>query len=118
MAKHNQLGKKGEEESIHFLLSQSYQILEKNYRYDRAEIDIIAKKDDLIIFVEVKTRSSPFYGNPEDFVSEAQQKRIVKAASHYIEEKQIDMNFRFDIIAIINHKELLHFEDAFYPIEQ
>ncbi len=117
MAIHNEIGQKGEHESVNFLLANNYQIITTNYRFDKAEIDIIAKKEATLVFVEVKTRSNNYYGYPEDFVSEAQQKRIVKAAQNYIEVNHLNLNIRFDIIAIINQKEIIHFKDAFYPID-
>lgn len=117
MALHNEIGKKGENESINYLLSNDYLVVARNYRFDRAEIDIIAKKDNVLIFIEVKTRSKNIFGNPEEFLSEAQQERIFKAAQHYIEEHNIDLNIRFDVISIIKNKELKHFKDAFYPVD-
>lgn len=114
MALHNQIGKKGEEEAVLYLLSIGATVLERNYRYDRAEIDIIAKIDDIIIFVEVKTRTQNSHGNPEDFLSLAQQKRIVKAANNYLESIPESLDIRFDIISIVPHKELEHIEDAFF----
>ncbi|MEZ4915789.1 MAG: YraN family protein [Chitinophagales bacterium] len=117
MAKHNDIGENGEELATNFLLSNGYSVLEKNYRFDRAEIDIIAKNDKLLIFVEVKTRTTDFYGNPEDFLSIAQQKRITKAAQHFIEENNWQKEIRFDIIAINHHNELHHIKDAFFIID-
>lgn len=116
MALHNQIGKKGEEEAVLYLLTLGATILERNYRYDRAEIDIIAKIEDVIVFIEVKTRTQNEHGNPEDFLSLAQQKRIVKAANYYLESIPENLDIRFDIIAIIKNKELEHIEDAFFLI--
>lgn len=116
MARHNQIGKLGEEEAVRYLLSRNFKILDRNFRYDAAEVDIIAKKDNLILFIEVKTRSSKAQGNPEDFLSIAQQKRIVKVANYYLDSVQEDCDIRFDIIAIHKGKELEHIEDAFFLI--
>ena len=69
MAQHNQLGKKGEELAVNHLLKKGYNILERNYRFDKAEVDIIAQKKDILAVVEVKTRTSADFGNPESFVS-------------------------------------------------
>jgi putative endonuclease len=116
MADHNKTGSQGEEEAALYLQSQTYKILAKNYRYGHAEIDIIAKIDNIIIFIEVKTRSGNTIGHPEDFLSKAQQKRIVKAAKYYLESQKIDSEIRFDIISIVKNKELEHIKDAFFLI--
>ena len=110
-------GKIGEDEAAQFLIKNNYQILDRNYRYKRAEIDIICRKGDLLVFVEVKSRSSAAYGLPETFVSKNQQKSIIGAAEQYIHEMEWSAEVRFDIISIIRNKdeqELEHFKDAFY----
>ena len=111
------LGEKGETIAKDYLVEKNYVILEKNWTYLKAEIDLIAQKDDVIIFVEVKTRSSINFGPPESFVSEKQQKRIVLAANEYIQKNDIQSEARFDIISIIigNKGGIKHIEDAFYP---
>jgi len=116
MAQHNQLGKKGEELAIDFLIQNTYIILEKNFRYLKAEIDIIAKKENTIVAVEVKTRTSNFFGNPQDFVNPKKIKRILSAMDYFVTKKDLDVEVRFDIIAIlINSKEtkIKHITDAF-----
>ena len=118
MAAHNQLGKEGEDAACLFLQKEGYTLLERNWRFGRHEIDIIADNDEFIVFVEVKTRSSSQWGNPEDFVSKTQIKRIVDAADFYLREKDISKDARFDIISIIpkNGKfEIEHIDDAFMP---
>lgn len=117
MAGHIKKGNLGEQEAVQFLFANGYEILRRNYRHKQTEIDIIARKDELVVFVEVKSRSSLEYGNPEDFVSEAQKKRIVLAADHWIHHTAWDGEIRFDIIAISNQKGLEHIEDAFFIIE-
>ncbi|MFB9053179.1 YraN family protein [Formosa undariae] len=117
MADHNKLGKLGEEEAVHFLLKNGYQIIERNYRYQRAEVDILAKKGDVLAVVEVKTRSSTDFGNPQDFVKPKQIQRLVTAVDAYVTSNNLDVEVRFDIIAIVSSKkglELEHLEDAFY----
>ena len=112
------LGKRGETIAKDYLLEKSYSIVEKNWRYLKAEIDLIAQKDDVIVFVEVKTRSSANYGDPESFVSDKQQKMIINAAHQYIMKNDIESEARFDIISIVisNKKEdIKHIEGAFYP---
>lgn len=117
MAEHNELGKLGERMALAYLQEKGYTILATGYRYRRAEVDIIARKDDWVIIVEVKTRTNRFFGRPEEFVSPAKIKQIVKASDHFIKEAEIDAEIRFDIISIIlNSKEesIEHIEDAFY----
>ncbi len=117
MAQHNELGKKGEQLAVDFLLKNSYEILERNYRFDKAEVDIIAQKDDILAIVEVKTRSSIDFGNPQDFVKPKQIKNLVKAVDEYVTENDLDVEVRFDIIAIVKENKdykIEHLENAFY----
>ena len=119
MAEHNQVGIKGEELALNFLKGKNYQILETNWRFQKAEIDIIASYEDYIIFVEVKTRSSNVHGTPEEAVTLSKQKNLVKAANAYLQEKEIDLESRFDVIAIISEEGsslIEHIEEAFYPL--
>jgi len=117
MAEHNQLGKKGEELAVNFLIENDYSIMERNYRYQKAEVDIIAKKGDFLAVIEVKTRSTINFGNPQDFVKPKQIQRLVKAINQYVETNNLDMEVRFDIVAIVktgNTFEIEHLENAFY----
>lgn len=117
MAQHNELGKKGEQLAVDFLIENSYDIIERNYRFDKAEVDIIAKKDDILAIVEVKTRSSLDFGNPQDFVRPKQIKNLVKAVDEYVTENDLDLEVRFDIIAIVKENKaynIEHLENAFY----
>lgn len=116
MAKHNELGKKGEEEAVAFLIGKNYQIVERNYRYLKAEIDIIAQKEDTLVAVEVKTRSTSEFGNPQDFVKAKKIRLMRKAFDYYIREKDLDVEARFDIIAIVKNRlgtRIEHLENAF-----
>lgn len=117
MAQHNNLGKKGEILAVEFLEKNNYQILERNYRFDKAEVDIIAQTSNILAIVEVKTRSSSEFGNPEEFVKPKQIKNLVKAVDEYVTLNNLDLEVRFDIIAIIKNKDELkieHLENAFY----
>ena len=117
MATHNDLGHLGESLVVGFLLENNYVILERNWRFQKAEIDIIAKKEGQIIIVEVKTRNSNFFGDPQSFVSPEKIKLLVKAANQYLVSNNIPLEVRFDILAIIKNKstqEITHFKDAFY----
>ncbi len=117
MAEHNDFGKNGEELAVEFLIKNGYNIVERNWRYQKAEVDIIAQKKDVLAIIEVKTRSSSAYGNPQDFVKPKKIKLLVNAINEYVVSKNIDVQVRFDIIAIINqnnHIEIEHLEDAYY----
>jgi putative endonuclease len=117
MAKHNELGKKGEQLAVDFLLKNNYDIVERNYRFDKAEVDIIAKKDNILAIIEVKTRSTADFGDPQDFVKPKQIQRLVKAVDEYITVKKLDVEVRFDIIAIVKEGKsynITHLENAFY----
>lgn len=117
MAQHNQLGKKGEQLAIDFLLEKGYDIVERNYRFDKAEVDIIAKKNQTLAIVEVKTRSTSDFGDPQDFLKPKQIKRIVKAVDEYVLVNKMDLEIRFDIIAIVKENKgylIEHLENAFY----
>lgn len=118
MAQHNELGKKGEELASQYLQKKSYKILERNWRYEKDEIDIIATDGLFLVIVEVKTRSTDFYGQPEEAVTRQKERFIIRATEEYIIQKDINLEVRYDIISIIikNGKEAInHIEDAFYP---
>jgi putative endonuclease len=117
MADHNDLGKLGEELAVEFLEKNGYSILETNWTFQKAEVDIIAKKDSILAVVEVKTRSSIDFGLPQDFVKPKKIQLLVKAINEYVISKDLEVQVRFDIIAL--HREgkrfkIEHLEDAFY----
>ncbi len=117
MAEHNELGKLGEELAVEFLRKEGYEILETNWTFQKAEIDIIAQKENILAVVEVKTRSSLEFGLPQDFVKPKKIQLLVKAINEYVVSKDLDIEVRFDIIAV--HKEdksfaIEHLKDAFY----
>jgi len=120
MAKHNELGKKGEQLAVDFLIKNGYKIRDKNWRFQKAEVDIIAQKGEVLAVVEVKTRSTEYFGNPQDFVKEKKIKLLVKAIDHYVTSKDLDVEVRFDIIAILHQNNkftIEHLEDAFLHFE-
>jgi putative endonuclease len=117
MAEHNELGKIGEELAVDFLIEKGYEILETNWMFQKAEVDIIAQKENILVVVEVKTRSSVDYGLPQDFVKPKKIKLLVKAINEYVITNDLDVEVRFDIIAIHAKEkqfEIEHLEDAFY----
>lgn len=116
MAEHNDLGKKGEELAISFLEKKGFVIVDKNWRLRKAEVDIIARKEDLLIAVEVKTRSTIDFGSPQDFVNPKKIKLLVAAIDNYVCERELDVQVRFDIIAVVyknSQFSIEHLEDAF-----
>lgn len=117
MAGHNDLGKLGEELAVDFLKKAGYTILQTNWVFQKAEIDIIAQKGDVLAIVEVKTRSTLEFGLPQEFVTPAKIKLLVRAVNAFVEQNDVDAEVRFDIISI--HKdnstfEIEHLEDAFF----
>src|SRR5579859_919840 len=112
--------KKGREAEIlaaDFLAAKGFKIIARNYRHKRSEIDLIVKKNNWLIFVEVKMRSSDAYGYPEDFVDYKKAKNIIDGAEEYTYQKDWQGNVRYDIISIrdqFGKKEIVHIEDAFY----
>ena len=117
MADHNELGKLGEELAVGFLQKAGYAIMETNFTFQKAEIDIIAQKENVLAVVEVKTRSSVDFGNPQDFVNPKKIKLLVKAMDQYVTSNDLDFDVRFDIISVHkNGKDFIieHLEDAFY----
>ncbi len=109
-------GKEGEAQAAEFLQGKGYEILVRNYRHKHAEIDLIVKKGTFIVFVEVKTRSYSFYGEPEAFVDAKKAATVIGAAEQYTFENKYEGNIRFDIVSVKtgSNPEIIHFEDAFY----
>ena len=118
MAIHNELGKKGEREAIHFLEEQGYRIRHLNWRTGRKELDIVAELENELVIIEVKTRRNQEFGQPEESINEKKIRRIVVAADAYVRKYAIDAPVRFDIISIIGEEspyEIEHIKNAFYP---
>ena len=118
MAAHNEFGKQGEELAAQYLINKGYEILERNWCNIHKEIDIIAKDGKDLVIVEVKTRQTDEYGNPDVAVTKQKQWRLISAANAYVYQNRLDINTRFDIISIIirdDIPEINHIEDAFLP---
>ena len=114
--KQQSLGKEGEKLAFQFLQKKSYEIIKRNYRFRKSEIDIIAKKGTTLVFIEVKLRTHRAYGYPEEFVSEAQMDSIRTASEIFTETYTNYERIRFDIIAVQKHQNsyiIDHFVDAF-----
>ncbi|MGB5428878.1 YraN family protein [Eudoraea sp.] len=117
MGVHNQFGKEGEELAKAYLVNNGYLIICRNYRYLKAEIDIIAQKGNITAVIEVKSRSSTYFEEIAETVSRKKIKLIVSAADHYINSHHLDTEVRFDIITILkrnNKFRIEHLESAFY----
>ena len=118
MAKHNELGKQGEEIAAQYLIEKGYEIVERNWRNSHKEIDIIAKDGVELVIVEVKTRQSDDFGEPDIAVTRQKQSRLIYAANAYLFRHNLDIDTRFDIISIVmkdGNPIIDHIEDAFLP---
>jgi putative endonuclease len=110
-------GNEGEQIAADFLIKKGFEIVERNYRHGHSEIDLIVRKDNWLIFVEVKARSSFAFGHPEEFVDYKKEKKILEGAEHYIYKADWQGNVRYDIVSIqLNNDkpDVVHLEDAFY----
>ncbi len=119
MARQQTIGLLGEDTAASYLQGLGYIILERNWRFSKAEIDIICKDQDVLVFVEVKSKSYTFFGEPEDSVSVYKETLIIDAANRYMEKVAHDWVIRFDIVSILFDKKrnpnITHFKDAFFP---
>ena len=118
MSKHNETGVKGEQIAEKFLLEKGYLVLHKNWCFEKKEIDIVVQKGDMLVFVEVKTRTNLYFGFPEEAVNLKKQEYLKTAAEAFLDTFPGYLKVQFDIISIhIKNdevKEVFHFEDAFY----
>lgn len=113
-------GRWGEDLAVEFLEKKGYRIVERNWRFGKLEIDIIAEKEDIIVIIEVKTRKNSDYGYPEESVDRIKQEKILEAAEEYIEINNIEKEIRFDIISITGKEgnaTINHFQDAISPYD-
>lgn len=117
MASHNDFGKLAEELAEAFLLEKGMKILAKNFRYQKAEIDLIAQTENQIVIVEVKARATDVFMLPQEAVNKKKIKLMVLAANYFIEENNIDLETRFDVISVLPNEagklEITHIENTF-----
>jgi putative endonuclease len=121
MADHIKTGSKGEKLATEFLENKGYKILEKNWRSGRFEIDIIAEDKNILVFIEVKTRTTDYYGYPEESVNKTKQEHILQAAEDYVFQHNINKEIRFDIVSIIINgsiQKIYHVVDAIAPYSE
>ena len=100
MSEHLKTGFHGEALAANFLVEKGFEVVAKNYRYKHAEIDLILKRDNLLVFVEVKTRKSSGFGEPESFVSSKKAAKIFEGAEQFIFDNNWNGNIRFDIVSV------------------
>lgn len=116
MAKHNEVGKLGEQIALDFLEQKGMKVLEINWRCKHLEIDIIATQNNYIHFIEVKTRTSMYFGYPEENISQKKMKNLINAAEEYLNENPFWKRVQFDVIAvnIVSEKVFIfHIEDVY-----
>ena len=116
MAQHNLLGNKGEMLASRYLLDKGYAVHHHNWRSGHKEIDIIAQQRNVLVFVEVKSRSSAVFGDAVDAVTPAKIKLLISAAEAYLQKKECDLCYRFDVVTVTGdgeHRCIEHIEDAF-----
>ena len=125
MAKHNDIGQRGEQLAADYLIQKNYTILDRNWRYGRAEIDIVAMNGSTLVFAEVKTRSDDLFERPESAVDDKKRRLLTRAAVAYMRKIGHEWAIRFDILAVVlkhfsekTETDIFfidHFEDAFFP---
>lgn len=121
MASHNELGHLGEELAASYLGMKGYEILERNWTSGKAEVDIIARKENVLAIIEVKARTSAEYGLPHEFVKKRKIRLLVAAVDTYVTENELDIEVRFDIVAVLFtnlEPEIEHLEDAFFYFDR
>ncbi|NLA24066.1 MAG: YraN family protein [Bacteroidales bacterium] len=118
MAKHIEIGRKGEKLAAEYLIQKGYSLLETNWRHRKGEIDLIMKFENNLVFVEVKTRSRDKWNKPEEAIDRKKRKLLIETADAYLQTNSLNLNSRFDIISIILKNtayEIEHFENAIIP---
>ena len=119
MAIQHEHGKWGEQQAVNFLVKEGFEVICRNWRFKRAEIDIIAKEKGILVFIEVKTRSGTTFGRPEEMVDQRKRRLLIDAAMAYMRSVGYEWEIRFDIVAITGEPGMTHevrlFRDAFFP---
>ena len=116
--KKKKAGNEGEDLAAEFLIKKGYKIVERNYRFGKGEIDIVAKEGDTLVFVEVKTRKSLEYGPPELSITKSKERQVRKIAEAYLYDKEINnADCRIDVIAVLmlspKEPDINHIKNAF-----
>lgn len=119
MAQHNDLGKLGEKVAARYLIMQGYNVLAVDWRCGHKDLDLVVTKEGTTVFVEVKTRTTDFFGTPEEAVDNEKIHNLMAAAQAYMVRNDVIGPVRFDVIAIVGKEEpfqITHFVDAFNPL--
>lgn len=117
MAEHNETGEKGEDLASRYLQNKGYTVIATNWNFGKTEIDILARRENILIVAEVKTRKNNYFGEPEESVTRQKQKNLIRAANAYVRKNGLDVEVRFDIVSVILNRgqhTINHIEDAFY----
>lgn len=121
MAEHNDFGNLAEDLAVEYLEKKNYRIIARNFRYQKAEIDIVAEFDDLIVVTEVKARSYNTLIEPQEAVTKKKIKSIVMCTDFFMQDRTIDKEVRFDIITVLPDEkgvlQINHIEDAFQSFD-
>lgn len=121
MAEHNDFGNLAEDLAVEYLEKKNYRIIARNFRYQKAEIDIVAEFENLIVVAEVKARSYNTLIEPQEAVTKKKIKSIVMCTDFFMQDKTIDKEVRFDIITVLPDEkgvlQLTHIEDAFQSFD-
>ena len=118
MAQHNEFGQISEDRAAAYLMARGYTIRERNWRFQRKEVDIIAQKNGILVFVEVKARRNDNFGDALDAVTDDKIRNLIHAANAYVRYYRLDLSIRFDVITVLGEpgsQVVEHIEDAFYP---
>lgn len=118
MAESHEMGKEAEEFAVRFLISKGYRILDRNWRHGHLELDIVCTDGEELIVVEVKARRQSIFPHPEDVFTPQKERFILLATEAYIQQKMVDMQVRFDLVAIVIKNglfEIEHIEYVFVP---
>lgn len=118
MAQHNEFGQISEDRAAAYLMARGYTIRERNWRFDRKEVDIIAQKNGVIAFVEVKARRNDRFGDALDAITDNKIRNLIHAANAYVRYYRLDLSIRFDVVTVTGEpgsQVVEHIEDAFYP---
>lgn len=118
MAQHNEFGRISEDRAAAYLMARGYTIRERNWRFDRKEVDIIAQKNGVIAFVEVKARRNDRFGDAVDAITDNKIRNLIHAANAYVRYHRLNLSIRFDVITVtgeLGSQVVEHIEDAFYP---
>ncbi len=118
MAKHNELGRLGEKIAARHLLLDGYSVLASDWHFGHKDLDLVCAKDGITVFVEVKTRASDAFGDPEEAVDDTKMRNLVSAANSYIRRNKVLGPVRFDVVSVVGTEEpfkVTHTPDAFNP---